>query len=162
MITLIAAIGLNCELGKDNKLLWNLKDDLQYFKNVTTNHTVVMGFNTYKSFGKPLANRKNIVLTRNHKDDLPDNVTVLDSIAEVLKIEEDIYIIGGSQIYRQMLPFADKILLTIVDAHFPEADTFFPRLPDGWKCVSKVLKEKDERNEYDHWYCQYENVLKEW
>jgi len=157
-INIIAAIGLNGELGKDNQLLWKLKSDLQHFKNMTEHKVVVMGSNTYRSIGRALPNRKNIVLSRNKELEVDEGVIVYDSIEKLMDDYSDIdlFIIGGEQIYKQFLPFTYRIYLTIVMSKFPEADTFFPKLDDEWKCVKKHKKLADEDNEFDHWYCVYE------
>ena len=114
-IIIIGAIGKNNELGKNNKLLWNLKKDLEFFKNITLNHTVVMGYNTYKSLPKKLENRKMIVLTsKNIKD--KDIITYKNEY-ELLKnhANEDLYIIGGAQVYKTFLEYADELYLTQIE-----------------------------------------------
>ena len=124
MINIIAAIGKNNELGKDNKLVFNVPEDLKYFKEITTNKTVVMGYNTYKSIGKALPNRTNIVLTK--KDIILDDVFICNNYKDILSINEDIFIIGGESIYKLFLPYADNLYLTEIDKEV-DADTFFPK-----------------------------------
>jgi dihydrofolate reductase len=145
MISLIAAIGSNRELGKDNKLLWHIGEDLKRFKKLTEGHVVIMGRKTFESIGKPLTGRLNIIITRN-PDYKVDNynvskhckVIVVNSLEQaieksikskvhkVLKVEKDeVFIIGGGQIYEEAIEIADKLYLTIVDVK-AEADTFFP------------------------------------
>ena len=124
MIKLIACVGKNYELGIDNHMPWSLKGDLKYFKETTEGQTVVMGKNTYLSIGRPLPNRRNIVIT--HGDIENDGVEVLHSIDDVNSIEEDVFIIGGASLYEYFLPYASEIYLTEVDAEF-EADTYFPK-----------------------------------
>ena len=156
MIKMIAACDLNRTIGKDNKLMWKLSSDMQYFKEHTLNQTVVMGYNTYKSFGKPLANRTNIVLSRQERD-LPEGVKLYHSVEDVLADYDDCYIIGGETIYQQFLPYADQIYLTIVVAALKGGDTFFPEISlDEWKCTKRHKKLADEKNEFNHWYCLYE------
>ena len=157
-ITMIAACGLNREIGKDNQLLWKLKSDLEYFKKKTTAQNIVLGRSTYESLGKPLPNRKNIVLTRNKDLEVDEGVIVHSSVSDILSSYKNVTVCGGEQIYKLFLPFTDRIYLTIVEATFPEADTFFPPLPQEWKCVSKYQRLKDKDNEFDHWYCTYEKV----
>src|SRR3989344_3279635 len=128
-ISVIAAIGKNRELGKDNKLLWHIPEDMQHFKTITWGHPVIMGRKTYESIGKPLEGRINIVITKN-KDFAPEGVVVAHSLEEAISIGEsrdakEIFIIGGGQVYHQALKFADKLYLTVVDGNF-DADTFFP------------------------------------
>ena len=157
MIKMIAACDLNRTIGKDNKLMWKLSSDIEYFKNKTLNQTVVMGYNTYKSFGKPLASRENVVLSRQDRE-LPEEVKQYHSVEDVLRDyqDKDIFIIGGQQVYEQFLPYADQIYLTIVVTALKGGDAFFPELSDEWHCVSRHKKIADERNEYNHWYCLYE------
>lgn len=127
-ISLIAAVGKNGELGLDNKLLWDIPEDMKWFRKQTEGKTVVMGRTTYESIGKPLPRRKNIVLSRNPHLGLPDSVIVLPSVLAVMKEfrhEDEIVIIGGSQIYEQFLPSVDTVYLTRVAQSY-EADTFFP------------------------------------
>ena len=126
IISLIAAIAKDGGIGKDNKLLFNIPEDLKYFHKVTKNHTVIMGYNTYNSIGKALPERRNIVLSR-REIELPD-ATVCKSLDEAVQeadSENEIFIIGGASVYEQSIKFADKLYLTLVDAVVP-ADTFFP------------------------------------
>jgi dihydrofolate reductase len=133
-IILIAAIGNNGELGKDNKLLWNIPEDLKRFKEQTSGHAVFMGRKTFDSIGRPLPNRYNLVLTRNAKnleDDHEKNVyyfsnyyNVSTFAKEYLEVEK-LYVIGGSSVYFDMINSCDKLMITRVDADY-EADTFFP------------------------------------
>jgi len=147
MIKIIAAISKNRVLGNDNKLIWSLPNDLKRFKKLTTNNTVVMGRKTYESIGRPLPNRRNIVITRdeNYHD---DNIEVVNSIEEALLLcNNDCFIIGGGQIYQQTLDLAEKIYLTIVDEEF-EGDAFFPELGKDWFKISKVDNEINENSQY--------------
>lgn len=123
MISIIAAVGKNLELGRNNKLIWFIPNDLEYFKSVTTGKTVVMGRKTYESIGKALLNRKNIVIS--NKNIQLDNVTVLDNYKDVFNIKEDVFIIGGSSIYELFLPYAENIYLTEIDSS-EKADCYFP------------------------------------
>lgn len=130
-ISLIAAVANDRGIGKNNKLLFDIPEDLKYFRDKTSDHTVIMGYNTYKSIGRALPNRKNIVLSRQLLK-LMDAITV-KSIEEALKKvegEEEVFIIGGASIYEQFLPFADKLYLTLVDTTDSDADTFFPDYSD--------------------------------
>ena len=138
---LIAAVGKNLELGKDNKLLWNLPTDLKYFKNTTMGHPVIMGKNTYESIGKPLPGRKNIVLSTTLKD---ENIIVLNTIEDVLKnIEkEDAFIIGGAKVYESFLPYTDNLYLTLVDDS-PNADVYFPKFNEE-DYEKEILSENEE------------------
>lgn len=129
MISIICALGKNNAIGRNNKLLWHIPDDLRNFKKITSGNVIVMGRKTYESIGNPLPNRTNIIITRDKKFKA-DGCLIKHSLDEVLqeaKIYKDkeIFIIGGGQIYEQALPHTEKLYLTIVDDE-PEADTFFP------------------------------------
>jgi len=129
-LSLIAAIGKNRELGKGNKLLWSIPEDMARFKQITSGHPVIMGKNTFLSIGRPLPNRTNIVITHDPQFHA-EGVTVVHSLEDAIQKgndtgNEEIFIIGGAQIYTQALPLADKLYLTLVDAKDPDADTFFP------------------------------------
>ena len=139
MITLIAAIGKNFELGFKNDLIWKIKEDLKFFKETTIKHTVVMGRKTYDSISKPLPNRKNIVLTKDKNAQINEDVEVYNDPEKILKDyeNEDIYIIGGESIYKLFLNKADRIILTEIQESFDKADTHFPNFD---KSNFKILK----------------------
>lgn len=153
MISLIAAIGKNRELGKDNKLIWKLPADMLRFKEITSGHTVIMGRKTFESIGKPLTNRTNIVLSRDIEpsgekiwDKLDDRIITVSSIENILpklKDEEEYFIIGGASIYKQFLPYAKKLYITHIDDECKDADSFFPEIGPEWK---KILYEKSKDN----------------
>ena len=140
-ISILAAISKeNRALGFQNKLLWKIEGDLPRFKALTTGHPIVMGRKTYESIGRPLPNRTNIVITRN-PDFKPEEVLVASSIKEALDIakeneKEEIFIIGGGEIYKQGIAFADRLYLTVVEDE-PEADTFFPDYSEFKKVISE-------------------------
>ena len=139
MISIIAAIGENRELGKDNKLIWHLKEDMQYFKEMTMNKKVVMGLKTYLSLPGVLKNREYLVLTTTMKS-LP-NAQVFhdfDSLLEYLEsLEEEVMIIGGASVYKLFLPYADYLYLTEIMAQ-AEADAYFPEVKEEeFKLVRK-------------------------
>lgn len=166
MISLIAAIGRNNELGKSNTLLWHLPADLKHFKEITTLHPVVMGRKTFESLGRPLPNRRNIVITRdvNYKKDLPASaggVEIVHSLSAALDLfpnqDEEIFIIGGGELYKQTMPIADKLYITHVDASAPDADTFFPEIiPIVWNEIAHEEHKKDEKNLFDYIFSVYE------
>ena len=126
-ISLIAAIGKNNELGKNNKLIWYLPSDLKFFRETTMNNTIIMGYNTFLSIGKALPKRRNIVLTS--KDiDIPGVIiyhNIEDMLQEELHNDEELFIIGGASLYEQFYPMCDKMYLTEID-DVAEADTYFP------------------------------------
>lgn len=151
MIILIAAAAQNNALGKDNQLLWHLPDDFKRFKQVTSGHYIVMGRKTFESFPKPLPNRTHVIVTR-QKDYQPEGCLVAGSLEKALDLcpkNQEVFIIGGGEIYKQALPLADKIDLTRVHATF-EADTFFPEIdPAQWRLVSSTFHPKDDKHAYD-------------
>lgn len=154
---MIAAAAENNALGKDNQLLWHLPDDFKRFKQVTTGHYIIMGRKTFESFPKPLPNRTHVIITR-QKDYHPDGCIVVDSIQKALEISpknEDIFIIGGGEIYNLSMPLADKIDLTKVHATF-DADTFFPEIdPQQWRLESEEFHPEDDRHQYDFTFQTY-------
>ena len=135
-ITLIAAIGKNRELGKNNDLIWDIPEDLKFFRENTDGKYIVMGLNTFNSLPKLLSNRKHIVLT--HRDiELDPSVIIFNSIEELLVfidgIDEEVMIIGGAMIYSQMIKYANKMLLTEIDDSM-DADVYFPKFSlDDWE-----------------------------
>ncbi|SDW42108.1 dihydrofolate reductase [Lutibacter oricola] len=150
MITIIAAIANNNALGKDNKLIWHLPADLKRFKQVTSKHHVIMGRKTYESLGRPLPNRVNIVITRNKKYKA-EGCVIVHSLAEAIeaaKADENPFILGGAEIYKQALEVADKLDLTFVHHTF-DADAFFPEIDmQVWEESSREFYNADEKNEY--------------
>jgi dihydrofolate reductase len=163
MISIIAAIGKNNDLGKKNELLWSLPADMKHFKETTTGHTVIMGQKTYESIGRPLPNRKNIVLTKDTKFKA-EGVEISDSlektIASFKDSDEEVFIIGGGQIYKQSLDYADKLYITHVDMEDKDADTFFPEIiPILWNEVSHVEHKKDDKNPYNYTFSIYEKFF---
>ncbi len=155
MITMIAAAGEKNELGKDNDLLWHLPDDFKRFKQLTTGHHIIMGRKTFETFPKPLPNRIHIVITRN-KNYKKEGAVVVHNIEEALKIAKDdnqLFIIGGGEIYKMGLPLAEKIELTRVNGTFKDADTFFPEFSkDKWQLLSETVHQKDDKHHYSFSY----------
>ncbi|UBB89461.1 dihydrofolate reductase [Candidatus Kaistella beijingensis] len=152
MITLVVAMGLNREIGVDNQLPWHLPKDLKHFKEITSGHPIIMGRKTYESIGKPLPNRTNIVISRK-KDWFEEGILIVGSIKEAIKfgqkIDEDIFIIGGGNIFEQTMDIADKLEVTEIKTNI-EADTFFPKIdPKNWTKTDEVCHEKDEKNNFD-------------
>jgi len=165
MISIIAAIGKNNELGKNNALLWNLPADMKHFCNITSGHGVIMGQKTFESIGSPLPKRRNVVLT---KDDSfrREGIEIVHSSEELESLlkktfssDEEVFIIGGGQIYKLMIEKTDKLYITHVDASFLDADTFFPEIiPIVWNEVSHEEHKKDEKNSYDYVFSIYERI----
>lgn len=157
-ISIIVAIARNGAIGRNNDLLWHISADLKRFKEITKGHQVIMGRMTYLSLPKrPLVNRTNIVITDN-KDEFFEGCITVHSIEEALDLcndREESFIIGGGSIYRQFLPFADKLYLTLVDKDF-EADTFFPEIDKSqWTLVEKSEPVYDEANDFSYSFITY-------
>lgn len=132
-ISIIAAIGENRELGRNNKLLWHIPEDLKRFKKITQDHPVIMGRKTFESIGKALPKRLNIIITRDSSYSVK-NAIVCDSLEEGIKAAKaketsEIFIIGGGSIYKQAISHADKLYLTIIEGKY-KADTYFPDYSD--------------------------------
>jgi len=159
-ISIIVAVAENSAIGKDNKLLWHLSEDLKRFKRLTSGNPVIMGKNTYFSLPvRPLPKRKNIVITDvpgEQIDDCTMAYSIEDAIEKMDKYKEN-FIIGGASIYRQFLPFADRLYITWVHKSF-DADTFFPEVSEEkWKEVSREdITETDEKNPYPYSFVVYE------
>ena len=150
-ISLIAAIGKNNELGKNNTLIWKLPGDMKFFRETTINHTIIMGYNTYLSIGKPLPKRRNIVLTS--KNININDIVVYHNIDDLLKKEisnDEVFIIGGASIYNSFYSLANKMYLTLIDAEEKDADTYFPNINnDEWK-QTLLLENEDNGIKYKH------------
>lgn len=139
MINLIAAISQNHQIGIDNQMPWHVPEDLAYFKEVTSHHTVLMGRKTYESIGRPLPNRRNIILTRN-QDFSASGVEVLHTFEEALalcKSLDEVFVIGGGEIYKAFMPYADRLYLTLIH-QCVMGDTSFPDFQDKFKCISSI------------------------
>ncbi|VVA44375.1 Dihydrofolate reductase [Candidatus Roizmanbacteria bacterium] len=153
-VSIIAAIGKNRELGKDNKLLWHIPEDFKRFKTLTSNHIVIMGRKTYESLPekfRPLPDRVNIVVTRDLNYAV-EGVIVCHSIEKAIEKgkkyeKKEIFIIGGAQIYSLGIKYADKLYLTLVDKEYPDADTFFP---DYSQFNKIVFEEKHQDDKYSY------------
>ena len=158
MITIIAAIGKNRALGKDNDLIWHLPNDLKRFKQVTSGHDVIMGRKTFESLGKPLPNRTNIIITRNGNFQAKGCIVVnsLEDAIKAAKADPNPYILGGAEIYDQAIKIADKLDLTLVDAIL-DADAFFPEIDkDIWKETARQDFEVDEKHLYGYSFVTYQ------
>ena len=157
MISVIVAVAENGTIGDNNTLLWHITEDMKRFRQLTTGHPVVMGRKTYDSLGRPLPNRRNVVISR--QDLAIEGCEVVHSLEEaraLFQAEEEVFIIGGAQIYEQALPLADKLYLTIV--HHPyEGDTSFPALDmSEWSELSRQDFEHGEEFEHPFSFIDYE------
>ena len=146
----IVAIARNFAIGKNGKLPWHYSADLKFFKQTTVNNSVVMGFNTWKSIGKPLPKRLNIVLSRSHSIENQPNVLLLRSVGEVLALSKylsgDIFIIGGAATYKNFGDAIDEWIVTEIPETIEDADTFMPRdFTDGFELKESNLLENDLR-----------------
>ena len=160
-ITLIAAIGRNRELGKKGDLTWRLSSDLKRFKELTTGHPIIMGRKTYESIGRPLPNRMNIIVTRDSTY-AREGCTVVHSFEAALAAAkeagaEKIFVIGGGEIYREALPFADTLALTRIDAEDPGADVFFPEFEESFHTVSEEAP-REENDIHYQWITYARNT----
>lgn len=156
MIKIIAAMSKNRVIGNNNSLIWKLPNDLKRFKDLTSGSPIIMGRKTYESIGKPLPNRRNIIISRNENLQI-DDCEVVSSLDEALLLtNNDCFIIGGGEIYKESIEIADKIYLTIVQKEF-EGDTYFPEInKKNWTKIFKIENKADEKNEYDYSFIDYE------
>lgn len=151
-VSIIVAYADRRVIGGDNKLLWYLSDDLRKFKSLTMGHYIIMGRKTWESIGRPLPGRKNVVISRN-KYLNPAGALIFHSLDEALQYaaedgQDEVFIIGGEQIYRQAFPLADKLFVTFVQGSF-EGDAYFPEIdPDQWDIISRVSHSQDEKHAY--------------
>ena len=159
MISLIAAIGKNNELGKKNALLWNLPADMKHFRDKTRGHAVIMGQKTFESIGHPLPNRRNIVVTRSDSFSHP-GVEISKSLEDTINLlknaEEEVFVIGGGEIYRQTKGNPDRPFATHIEAEDKDADAFFPEIiPVVWNEISREEHKKDGENPCDYTFSIY-------
>lgn len=152
ILTAIAAMADNRVIGRNNDLIWHMPEDLKHFKSLTSGHHVIMGRKTYESMGRPLPKRVNIVVTRQSGYEAPGCLvvpTIKDAIQKA-ENDEQPFIVGGGEIYRQSLPFLKKMELTIIHHEF-EGDTHFPEYdPSEWEITRQDFHKKDEKNPYDY------------
>lgn len=161
-ISLIVALSKNQVIGKNNKLAWNLPDDMKYFSNMTRNHAVIMGRKNWESIPnnyRPLPNRKNIVVTRNNnfRDKGAIVVNSIKKAIEESRVSEDeeIFIIGGGEIYKLGFDYVDKLYITEIYANI-DGNTYFPKWnKENWKEISRISHPKDKRHEFDFDYVIY-------
>jgi len=160
MLSIIVAKAKNNIIGKGNKLIWSLPEDLKRFKKITSGHVIIMGRKTFESLGRVLPNRKHIVFTQNLDYKVNDeNVEVVNSmlqIQEYIENEEENFVIGGAMIYNHLMPHVSKMYITEINEEF-DGDTFFPKINlDIWKEVSREKGQRNELNDLDYDYVNYE------
>ncbi|NHM29240.1 dihydrofolate reductase [Bacillus sp. C11] len=158
MISFIWAMDEERAIGKNNQLPWYLPEDLKFFKRVTMGHPIAMGRKTHESIGRALPGRENIIITRN-KGYKSEGCTVFYSVEDFVaysrQIEDEIFVIGGAEIFKETFEYADKLYLTMIDYRFG-GHTFFPEFNlSEWKLVSNEKGIKDEKNPYDYEFCIY-------
>jgi len=154
-ISIAVAAAENGVIGKDNQLLWKLSSDLKRFKNITSGHYILMGRKTFESIGKPLPNRTSLIISRNFECAF-DNCFVFNTINDAIIFaaqqgQGEIFVVGGGEIYKQTLPLANTIHLTIVHTEI-DGDTHFEYDDSNWKVLHSEFIEKDEKNEFDSTY----------
>lgn len=159
MLSIIVAVAKNNVIGKDNKLIWHLPEDLKRFKRLTTNHNIIMGRKTFESLGRVLPNRKHIVLCNDAELNVNDEkVNIIDDVSkldEYINSNEENFVIGGASIYKLLLPKTEKLYITKINQEF-EGDVYFPEIKeDEWKIIEREKGLKDDKNPYDYEYVTY-------
>ena len=159
MLSIIVAVAKNNVIGKDNKLIWHLPEDLKRFKRLTTNHNIIMGRKTFESLGRVLPNRKHIVLCNDAELNVNDeNVNIIDDVSkldEYINSNEENFVIGGASIYKLLLPKTEKLYITKINQEF-EGDVYFPEIKeDEWRIIERERGLKDDKNPYDYEYVTY-------
>lgn len=160
IVSLIVATDLQLGIGIENRLLCHLPADLAYFKQTTLGHSILMGRKTYESIGRPLPKRTNMVLSRSAQT--WEGVYCFQNPEEAIQFaecrdENELFVIGGAEIYHQMMPFAQRIYRTLIEHTFT-ADAFFPEIPKHYSCISEELREADEKNPYSLRFQVFEQI----
>lgn len=164
MISIIVAKARNNAIGRGNQMLWHISGDLKYFKRVTLGHPVVMGYNTWLSLGeRPLPGRENIVVSGRHTATAGCGAEFCASLSEGIALarvsgpgSEEVFVIGGGQLYRQAMPLADRLYITEVEAVIDDAEVFFPQIdPAVWKEMTRSELRHDDRSGYDYSFVTY-------
>ena len=159
MLSTIVAIANNNVIGKDNKLIWHLPENLKRFKQITTGKNIIMGRKTFESLGRVLPNRKHIILCNDMEMDIDnENVEILDDISKLDKYinsDEENFVIGGATIYKLLMPYVNKLYITKINQDF-EGDVYFPEIKEAeWKEISKEKGLRNDENPYDYEYITY-------
>ncbi len=162
MISIIVAISDNYAIGRGGDMPWHLSEDLKYFKRITTGHSVIMGSRTFKSLGcKPLPNRRNIVVSRSMAP--VEGIEVFNSLESAIAAtenEEETFVMGGGEVYRQAIEFAAKLYITRVYTSVEDADTFFPQFSENfWKEISRSEMMKDSKTGYEFQFVVYQKII---
>ena len=155
IVSTIVGLGNNNEIGKDNDIPWYIPADLKYFKKITSGHPIIMGRKCFESIGRALPNRTNIIVSRNPEFHI-DGCILTHSVSAALLVAEEsgadeVFIIGGGEIYRMGMPLTSKLYLTEIDIDIENADVFFPEINmDSWELISQESHEKDDKNTHDY------------
>ena len=162
MLSIIVAIAKNHAIGKDNKLLWHLPEDLKRFKRMTTGHNIIMGRKTFESLGRVLPNRHHIILCNDTNLTIDDeNVEILDDISKLDKYissDEENFVIGGATMYKLLMPYAKKMYITEIDKEF-DGDVYFPEInKEEWKVTEREQGPEDNENDFNYEYVTYERI----
>lgn len=160
MISIIVAVAQGGVIGGGGDLLWHISEDLRRFKQITSEHTVIMGRKTYDSIGRPLPRRRNIVITRSEEWSAEgcERASSLEQAVGMCEGEQEIFVIGGGEIYRQAMPLADRLYLTRVEKEYA-GDTYFPEIrADEWRELSNERYERGEKFEYPFEFVDLERV----
>jgi len=162
MLSIIVAIAKNNVIGKDNKLIWHLPEDLKRFKRLTTGHTIIMGRKTFESLGRILPNRHHVILCNDAELNINDeNVEVLNDISlldKYINSDEENFVIGGATMYKLLMPYCKKMYITEINKDF-DGDVWFPKIDlDKWKITNKEKGLTDENNPFEYEYVTYEKI----
>jgi dihydrofolate reductase len=160
LLSLIAAADENGCIGKQNALPWRLRNDLKHFRECTQGKTVIMGRKTHESIGRVLPNRRNIIITRNATFSASgcDVVSSIEDAFALCALDDEVFVIGGAEIYAQTIEKAQKIYLTRVHAIITDGDAFFPSIDSSWKEASREEHQKDDENEYAYDFVKLERL----
>ena len=159
MLSMIVAVAKNNVIGKDNKLIWHLPEDLKRFKKITTGKKIIMGRKTFESLGRVLPNRKHIILCNDAEMNIEDeNVEILEDLKlldKYIESDEECFVIGGATIYKLLMPFSNKLYITHINQEF-EGDVYFPEINENeWETIEKEKGLTNEENPYDYEYVTY-------
>lgn len=159
MLSIIVAKAKNNVIGKNNKMIWNIPEDLKKFKELTTGHVIIMGRKTFEALGRVLPDRKHVVFTQNPDFNIDDdNVEIVHSMLQIqqyIEDENENFVIGGAMIYNLLMPYVSKMYVTEIDKDF-EGDTFFPRIDEKkWEEISRNSGTEDEKIDFKYEYAVY-------
>lgn len=162
MLSIIVAKAKNNEIGKDNKLLWHISDDLKRFKALTTGHNIIMGRKTFESLGRVLPNRHHIILCNDMEMNIDNpDVEVFEDISmldKYINSGEENFVIGGATMYKLLMPYCNKMYITEINKEF-DGDVYFPEISlDEWKVTDREQGPKDDENDFEYEYVTYERI----